>query len=109
MGFIKLPKSTTDLTSFDLMNIYSQVADIKSASNTKLQIEMINPTIAGAGNDENSLYEITTSTMTDLQRLRMIQNLSLAVQEVALTPNSVPVLTVVTGVTISSLTYRQVL
>ena len=106
--FIKLPKSTTDLTSFDLMHLFSGVAQILSNGNNTLQVRMI--ATPHGGNDELPLYEITTSgTMTNAQRLQMIQNISKAVQEATLTPNSVPSLVVVDGVTISSLTYRQVL
>ena len=106
--FIKLPKSTTDLTSFDLMHLFSGVAEILSDGNTTLQVRMI--ATPHESNKELPLYEITTNvTMTNAQRLQMIQNLSKAVQEATSKPKSVPSLVVVDGVTISSLAYRQVL
>tara|TARA_B100000768_G_scaffold169433_1_gene175013 strand:+ start:1326 stop:1661 length:336 start_codon:yes stop_codon:yes gene_type:complete len=108
--FIKIPKSTTDLTSFDLMHLFSGVAEILSNGTTTIQVRMIVENTASEGDEELPLYEITTSgAMTDAQRLQMIQNVSKAVQEATLTPNSVPSLVVVSGLTISSLTFRSVL
>ena len=104
--FIKLPKSTTDPTSFDLMHIFSGVAEILSDGNTTLEVRMM--TDSHSSNDELPLYEIATSaTMSNAQRLQMIQNMSKAVQEATLKPNSVPTLVLVDGVTVSSLTYRE--
>ena len=105
--FIKLPKSDTDLTSFDLMHLFSGVAEILSDSATTLQVRMIVENTSVEGTEELPLYEITTTTMINSQRLQMIQNVSKAIQEATLKPNSAPSLELVDGVTVSSLTYRQ--
>ena len=106
--FIKLPKSATDLTSFDLMHLFSGVAEILSSSNTTVQVRMMVENTDVAGTEELPLYEITvTPAMTDAQRLQMIQNVSEAVQKATLTPNSAPSLELPGDLVVSSLTYRQ--
>jgi len=106
--FIKLPKSATDLTSFDLMHLFSGVGEIFSENNTTVQVRMMVENTDAEGTEELPLYEITvTPAMTDAQRLQMIQNVSKAVQKATLIPNSVPSLELPGDVVVSSLTYRQ--
>lgn len=107
--FIKLPKSKTDLTSFDLMDISGGVCEIVSDNSTTLQVR-VGVAIVTAGNEELPLYEITiSSAMSDLQRLQMIQNMSEVVQKSTQAPNSVPSLELSGDFVVSSLTYRTVL
>ena len=107
--FIKLPKSKTDLTSFDLMNVSGGVCEIISNSSTTLQVR-VGVAFINAGNEELPLYEITiSSAMNDLQRLQMIQNMSEVVQKSTQAPNSVLSLELLGDLVVSSLTYRAVL
>ncbi len=102
--FIKLPKSTTDLTSFDLMNIGRGCAEITSASSTILNVKIFG--LSPNGNDNLPSFDIAiSSAMSDSERLDMINNLSKAIIESTQSPNSTPSLRMVGGKYVTSLTY----
>ena len=108
--FIKLPKSATDLTNFDLMNVSSGVCNITIGSggggNTQILVEIL----GGVVGDAESLptYTVTVApAMSDLQQLDMIQNMSQAVQDAAQEPNSIPSLSMVNGVLVTSLGFTH--
>ena len=99
--FIKLPKSDTDLTNFDLMNVSSGVYNI-TATTTSLDVSVLGPSVG----DVETLpsFSITLSpTMSDSQTLDMIQNMSQAVQDVTQEPNSIPM---VNGVLVTGMAFN---
>tara|TARA_B110000858_G_C17634810_1_gene395261 strand:- start:475 stop:801 length:327 start_codon:yes stop_codon:yes gene_type:complete len=102
--FIKLPKSDTDLTNFDLMNVSSGVYNI-TGTTTSLAVSVLGPSVNSA--ETLPSYSITLSpTMTDSQALDMIQNMSQAVQDVTKEPNSIPTLSMVNGVLVTGITFE---
>ena len=101
--FIKLPKSTTDLNSFDLMNIGRGCSEITSASSTTLNVKIFG---LSPGTDNLPSFDIAiSSAMSDSERLDMINNLSKAIIESTQSPNSTPSLRMVGGKYVTSLTY----
>lgn len=102
--FIKLPKSKTDLTSFDLMNIERGTAEISSTSSTGLSVQIFG--LSCGGGDALPQFSITVdSAMSDSQRLDMINNLSKAIVKATQAPNSTPSLEMVGDLVVSSMTY----
>ena len=102
--FIKLPKSTTDLTSFDLMNIERGTSEVLSSSNTTLEVKIFGLSCSG-GDTLPSYNIIVNSAMSDSQRLDMINNVSKAIVKSTQSPNSTPSLEMVGDLVVSSMTY----
>ena len=101
--FIKLPKSKTDLTSFDLMNIERGTSEVLSTSNTTLTVKIFG---LSCGDDTLPSYQILVdSAMSDSQRLDMINNVSKAIVKSTQSPNSTPSLEMVGDLVVSSMTY----
>tara|TARA_R110000796_G_scaffold232614_1_gene351016 strand:+ start:52 stop:378 length:327 start_codon:yes stop_codon:yes gene_type:complete len=101
--FIKLPKSDTDLTNFDLMNVSSGVYNI-TGTTTSLAVSVLGPSVGSA--ETLPSFNLTLSpTMSDSQTLDMIQNMSQAVQDVTKEPNSIPTLSMVNGVLVTGMTF----
>jgi hypothetical protein len=101
--FIKLPKSDTDLTNFDLINVSSGVYNI-SGTTTSLAVSVLGPSVGDV--ETLPFFTITLSpTMSDSQTLDMIQNMSQAVQDVTQEPNSIPTLSMVNGVLVTGMTF----
>jgi hypothetical protein len=100
--FIKLPKSTTDLSSFDLMDVSAGVVKISTTSATTLQVQIATENI-NPGTATPRSYSISTSTMSNTQRLDLTQNMSKAVQDATLKPNSVPSLVMPSGILVTGL------
>ena len=104
--FIKLPKSTTDLTSFDLMNIGWGVGEITSPTTTTIRINVYGNNVTSYDTDTLAQFTITmNAVMSDTDRLDMINNVSLAAQEACKNPNSTPSLALVGTNYVSSLAY----
>ncbi len=104
--FIKLPKSTSDLTSFDLMNIGWGVGEITSPTTTTIKVNVYADNVASYDTDQLGYFTITVNAvMSDTDRLDMINNVSLAAQEVCKNPNSTPSLALVGSNYVTSLTY----
>ena len=102
--FIKLPKSATDLTNFDLMNVSSGVYNI-TATSSSLAVSVLGPSVGDA--ETLPSFNITLSpAMSDSQALDMIQNMSQAVQDVTKEPNSIPTLSMVNGVLVTGMTFE---
>ena len=104
--FIKLPKSKTDLTSFDLMNIERGTGEVSSNANNQLTVQIFGLS-AGGGDTLPSYNIIVDSAMSDSQRLDMINNVSKAIAKATQAPNSNPSLEMVGDLVVSSMTYNS--
>jgi len=104
--FIKLPKSTTDSSSFDLMNIGWGVGEITSPSTTTIKVSVYGNNVNSYDTDTLASFTITiNAAMSDSERLDMINNVSLAAQEACENPNSTPLLALVGTKYVASMTY----
>tara|TARA_R100000951_G_C2592315_1_gene165460 strand:- start:416 stop:748 length:333 start_codon:yes stop_codon:yes gene_type:complete len=104
--FIKLPKSTTNAASFDLINIGWGVGQITSPTATKIRVSVYSNNVNSYDTDALSSFDITMNAgMSDSERLDMINNVSLAAQEVCENPNSIPSLRLVGTKYVASLDY----
>jgi len=104
--FIKLPKSTTDATSFDLMNIGWGVGEITSPTSTTIKVSVYSNNVNSYDTDSLASFTITiNAAMSDSERLDMINNVSLAAQEACENPNSTPSLVLVGTKYVASMTY----
>jgi hypothetical protein len=104
--FIKLPKSTTDSSSFDLMNIGWGLGPVQSTNNTTIRVFVYSNNVNSYDTDSLSSFTITiSSAMSDSERLDMVNNIALAAQEVCENPNSIPTLRLVGTKYVSSMTY----
>jgi hypothetical protein len=103
--FIKLPKSKTDLTSFDLMNVAPGISGVITSTATVITVEVMGRMIPDG--EQFPFYQVTVSpAMTDTQQLDMIQNMSQAVQDSTQDPNSIPSLSMVGNVLVTELVYK---
>ncbi len=104
--FIKLPKSTTDSSSFDLMNIGWGVGESTSPTNTTIRVFVYSNNVNSYDTDSLPAFTITmSSAMSDSERLDMVNNIALAAQEVCENPNSTPTLRLVGTKYVSSMAY----
>ena len=104
--FIKLPKSTTDASSFDLMNIGWGVGEITSPTTTTIKVNVYGNNVNSYDTDALASFTITiNAAMSDSERLDMINNVSLAAQEACENPNSTPSLALVGTKYVTSMTY----
>lgn len=104
--FIKLPKSTTDASSFDLMNIGWGVGEITSPTTTTIKVNVYGNNVNSYDSDALAFVTITiNAAMSDSERLDMINNVSLAAQEACENPNSTPSLALVGTKYVTSMTY----
>ena len=104
--FIKLPKSATDSSTFDLMNIGWGVGLIESPSTTTIRVNVYGNNVNSYDTDTLAQFTITmNAVMSDTDRLDMINNVSLAAQEACQNPNSIPTLALVGTNYVASMTY----